>query len=108
MDYLGACDFLIHPSVLESSCVIVKEAGLSDRPVIVCSNVGDFDEYIVQSINGFATAKDTFVNEAMEIILSNYQNKPKLESIGRNLHAKVLELFSVDKILGQYEFLNTR
>jgi glycosyltransferase involved in cell wall biosynthesis len=107
IDYLAASDFLIHPSVLESSCVIVKEAGITDKPVIVCNGVGDFDEYLVHDVNGFITAKDNFVSEAMEIIKSNYLNKLKLELIGRNLHQRVLELFSVDKIIHQYDTLNS-
>src|SRR5439155_1654618 len=52
-DYLDAANFLIHPSVLESSCVVVKEAAIACLPVIVCNDVGDFDDYILNEVNGY-------------------------------------------------------
>jgi glycosyltransferase involved in cell wall biosynthesis len=39
MDYLFAADWLIHPSISESSCVVVKEAALAELPVMVCRGV---------------------------------------------------------------------
>ena len=46
MEFMTASDFLLHPSLLDSSCVTVKEAGLAKLPVIVCRDVGDFDDYL--------------------------------------------------------------
>ncbi|MEJ0034340.1 MAG: glycosyltransferase [Bacteroidota bacterium] len=53
LDYMAASHFLVHPSVLESSCVTVKEAALVQLPVIVCKGIGDFDDYIVHEKKWF-------------------------------------------------------
>lgn len=53
LDYLSVTTFLLHPSESESSCVVVKEAGLTETPVIVCHGIGDFDAYLVNGFNGF-------------------------------------------------------
>ncbi|RYZ27422.1 MAG: glycosyltransferase, partial [Chitinophagaceae bacterium] len=47
IDYLAASDLLVHPSATEASSSLVKEFGLMKKPVIVCSGVGDFDQYII-------------------------------------------------------------
>ncbi len=39
MSYLSAADVLVHPSVAEASCSVVKEAGLLEKIVIACSEV---------------------------------------------------------------------
>jgi glycosyltransferase involved in cell wall biosynthesis len=106
-DYLAAADFLIHPSVLESSCVIVKEAAITALPVLVCSGVGDFDDYLMHGQNGFTVGKDNFVEEALDILVSNYKEEQLLKSLTKNLHDKVIELFSINAIISQYETLNT-
>ena len=106
-DYLAACDLLLHPSVLESSCVTVKEAGITNLPVIVCKGVGDFDDYIVPDENGFVVSRENFVEEATTTILSNYKHKEKLGRIAINLQAKVHALFNIDRVIVQYKELNT-
>jgi glycosyltransferase involved in cell wall biosynthesis len=106
-DYLAAADFLVHPSVLESSCVIVKEAAITALPVLVCKHVGDFDDYLIHGQNGFMVNKDNFVDEALAALTSNYKNQQVLKLLTKNLHDKVIELFSVNTIISQYETLNT-
>ncbi len=106
-DYLAAADFLVHPSVLESSCVIVKEAAITSLPVLVCRDVGDFDDYLIHGTNGFVVDKDNFVDEAAAVLTSNYQDKQLLKLLTKNLRSKVIELFSVNAIISQYETLNT-
>ncbi len=105
-DYLAAADFLLHPSILESSCVTVKEAGITKLPVIVCTDIGDFNDYIT-SENGFMINKEMFVEEATEIILANYANKEKLHRMTSNLKVRVLEFFSIEGIIEQYRLLNS-
>ncbi len=106
LDFMGAADFFIHPSLLDSSCVAVKEAGLASLPVIVCKGVGDFDDYVVHKTNGFVADRDKFVNEAAEIIMDTYRNKTLLSEVGHNLKKSVLDLFSIDQVIGQYDRLN--
>ncbi len=106
LEYMAAADFFIHPSLLDSSCVAVKEAGLVKLPVIVCHGVGDFDEYLIHGKNGFSVSKEKFVHEAASIIAQNYQNKDLLKTIGARLRQSVLELFTIENVLHQYRTLN--
>lgn len=106
LDFMASSDFFLHPSLLDSSCVAVKEAGLVKLPVIVCKGVGDFDDYLIHEKNGFSVNRDTFAEEASEIIVQNFRNKDLLQKIGGNLNQSVLDLFSVQHVIGQYNSLN--
>lgn len=106
LDYMQAADFFLHPSQLESSCVVVKEAGFLKRPVVVSRGVGDFDDYLVQETNAFLVDPDRFDEEAAELIRDFHSNKEKLRNMGEALHASVVQLFGVDGILGKYNELN--
>ena len=107
LDYMAAADFLIHPSLLDSSCVAVKEAGLVKLPAIVCQGIGDFNDYIVDKKNGFSVNPDTFVNDASKIILENYLRKDFLQNIGQNLNQSILDLFHIRNVVHKYDLLNT-
>jgi glycosyltransferase involved in cell wall biosynthesis len=106
MDYMAAADFLLHPSVLESSCVAVKEAGLAELPVIACSGVGDFDDYLVHNTNAFVVTRDRFVADAAAMIASNHDNAQHLKNVTANLKREILRLFDIRNIAQQYEELN--
>jgi glycosyltransferase involved in cell wall biosynthesis len=107
-DYLAASDCLLHPSILESSCVIVKEAGLQCKPVIVCKGIGDFDEYIVDKQNGFLVSVDNFVLEAVDCIKTNLVNESLLQAIGNRLSSEIRRRFAIEKIIPEYHKLNNR
>jgi glycosyltransferase involved in cell wall biosynthesis len=106
LDYMAAADFFLHPSLLDSSCVAVKEAGLVKLPVIVCSGVGDFDDYLINRKNGFSVPREKFVQAAADIIVESYKNKEVLQNIGTNLQNSVLELFSIENVISHYNPLN--
>lgn len=107
-DYLAASDYLVHPSILESSCVVVKEAGLVEKPVIVCTGVGDFDEYIVHNRNGFIFDPDHFAEEAVACVLESYKNKAGLADMAHELNLEIRNHFGIENILIQYNKLNSR
>jgi hypothetical protein len=94
IDYLAAADLLVHPSYTEASSSLVKEFGLLKKPVIVCSGVGDFDQYIIHKKNGFLVTPPDEMNEFEENIKFVYNNKDESKQIGTNLHNSVLKLFS--------------
>ena len=106
LDYITASTFLLHPSVSESSCVAVKEAGMVSKPIIVCRGVGDFDDYLVHEQNGFSVDKDNFVDEAAGLILKNFDHRNYLHQLGENLKKTILDTFGVQNILTQYADLN--
>lgn len=103
MDYLAACDILVHPSESESSSVIVKEAGIQKKVIIGCYGVGDCDDYIVNGENGFLIDKDNFVNEAVDIIEEKLVGKTERKRIGENLYTSVEQLFSIENNIGFYQ-----
>lgn len=101
LDYLQLADWLIHPSISESSCQVIKEAGILSKPVIVCENVGDFEEYLVDNQNAYIVSKNNFVNETVEkIISSTIFDKTRL---GKNLKETILNHFSLDNIKTHYD-----
>ena len=106
LEFMKAADFFLHPSLLDSSCVAIKEAGLVNLPVIVCEGVGDFEDYLVDRENGFLTHPDRFVEEAAEIIEQEFRNKSFLKSIGKNLEKSVRSLFSIENVIERYDSLN--
>jgi L-malate glycosyltransferase len=95
MDYISACDILIHPSVSESSCVVVKEAGLQSKIVLVNKGVGDFDEYLVHNFNSFMVDKNNFSNEAYDCIIEYLENKEKYKIMGTRLKEDTFRLFDI-------------
>lgn len=109
IDYLQACDFVIHPSILESSCVTIKEAGLLNKPVVVCNDVGDFDEYIVHGENGFVVSSnpEALINETVDILGKYQGRKQDLIKIGEKLNETITSLFSIDNVIEQHIALIT-
>jgi glycosyltransferase involved in cell wall biosynthesis len=104
LDYVSASTVLLHPSISESSCVVVKEAGLVDKPVIACKGVGDFDEYIEHGMNGFLVNSDNFEEGSIEIILSHFNEEGIL--MPKSLRSDILRLFSIESIIPLYSNLN--
>lgn len=103
MDYMAAADFLVHPSVSESSCISIKEAGLAGLPPIVCRSVGDFDEIIQDGENGFLVGRDEFVKSAVSIIQNYAKNKSRYRAMGEKLRATINERFDIQKVAPYYE-----
>jgi len=106
LEYMQAADYLIHPSVLDSSCVTVKEAGLSQLPAIVCRGIGDFEDYIIDEKNGFLVDAERFVEMAADVIVRYHSEKLHREKIGTNLKKSVLDLFNIDNVMAHYDLLN--
>jgi len=94
IDYLMAADLLVHPSYTEASSSLVKEVGLEAKPVIVCSGVGDFDQYIINKENGFLVQPH---DEAMwfeKDIIYIYDNPDAGKEMGKRLRQKVIDMFT--------------
>lgn len=106
LEYMTAADFFLHPSVLESSCVTIKEAGLVNLPTIVCRGVGDFDEYLINGRNGFMVNRECFAKEASELLIQHFMQKELLKEIGANLNTTVHNLFDLKNVIANYDQLN--
>ncbi|TXH30967.1 MAG: glycosyltransferase family 1 protein [Cyclobacteriaceae bacterium] len=105
LEYMAAADVLIHPSLLESSCITVKEAGLVNLPVIVCRNIGDFNEVIEHGVNGFIVDADNFVEETSALLLKYCGDRSKLLATAYQLRQTVYKLFDIAKVGPAYEEL---
>jgi glycosyltransferase involved in cell wall biosynthesis len=97
IDYLAAADLIVHPSATEASSSLIKEAGLVKKPVIVCSGVGDFDQYIINEKNGFLVQQDNEQAEFEKYISAVYKDLNKAAEMGAALHNTVIEEFSTNK-----------
>ena len=102
LDYLQAADVLIHPSYSEASNQVVKEMGLQKKPVVVCSDVGDFDEYLVNSVNSIIVDKEfpvTAMTDAISVLIND--NKT-VDILGGNLYKTIIEKFSIAAAVPDY------
>lgn len=104
-DFLFACDYLVHPSLIDSSAVVVKEAGLVERPVVVCKGIGDCDEYIVNGKNGFIVSTNNFVIETANLIQETCNFPNRLAEIGCNLRDTIKGRFCISKVFPIYKKL---
>ncbi len=102
VDYLKASDLVLHPSLSEASNQIVREAGLLNKPSIVCAGVGDFEEYVVNEKNGFMVDKKNVVDEMTKIVERYYTDPTQLEKIGANMREAVISKFQIDPVREQY------
>ncbi|MDB5274331.1 MAG: glycosyl transferase [Chitinophagaceae bacterium] len=97
IDYISAADVMVHPSLAEASCSAVKEAGLKEKIVIACHEVGDFDDYIVHKSNGFLMDKEKSEEQLYVYLQEILNRKEELQSMGKKLRTTILETFSPSK-----------
>ncbi|MFT4095347.1 MAG: glycosyltransferase [Niabella sp.] len=103
MDYLAACDILLHPSDSEASSLVIKEAGLQNKVIIACKNVGDCGEYIVNSDNGYLLDLDNYVKDAFNIIAASLLNRETRLTIGKHLCDTIYQLYDVNRNIIYYQ-----
>lgn len=103
VDYLSACDCLIHPSLLDSSSVIIKEAGLQKKAVIACHGIGDVDEYLKHNKNALLVSQEDTINEMITLLEQYRNNRVLLDEIGSELEKDVHNRFSIESIITDYD-----
>jgi glycosyltransferase involved in cell wall biosynthesis len=104
LPYLAASDLYVHFSESEASCVSVKEAGLVKTPIMVCQNVGDFDQYLDECTALFVR-KNHVVEDGVALVGRVINNPEYLKMLGRNLHDKVKKHFSIENVMPMYNQL---
>ena len=102
INYIAAADVVVHVSMSEASNSLVKEAGLLEKPVIACSNVGDFDEYLSNNKNGIIIPKENFENKLTKTLEQIYSGNYNISSLGNDLKKTILDLFSIESIIAKY------
>ncbi len=101
-DYLEAADIFFHLSETEASNSAVKEAGFCKRTAIVCNEVGDFDDYIQNDINGYTVDKSDPVPASLSILRSLYTDPRKVKALGENLYQTIIAEFDISKVKPEY------
>jgi len=94
VNYMMAADLLMHPSVTEASNNVVKEMALLEKAVAVCRNVGDFNDYIKEGVNGYFLESDQLKPMLESVIRDAYKDENKLKQMGQQLKKDVLTHFS--------------
>jgi glycosyltransferase involved in cell wall biosynthesis len=103
IDYISACDLVLHPSATEASSSLIKEAGFLFKTVIACKDVGDFSDYIDHFENGFLLNPGKEEKETYELIKMILDKKVSVSEIGTRLHEAVVKKFTVSQtILDKY------
>ncbi|MFZ1517807.1 MAG: glycosyltransferase family 4 protein [Ignavibacteriaceae bacterium] len=102
-DYYNLMDLVVLPSRVDPFPLTMIESGYMNRPFIG-SNVDGIPELISNEENGLLFESGN-VEELKTQIARIYNDRKFGEKLAENLHKKVLDSFTVDKIIPQYEKL---
>lgn len=102
-DYYNLLDLVVLPSNVDPFPLTMLEAGIMKKPFIG-SNVDGIPELIKHEENGLLFESGN-VQELNTQIARIYNDRKFGEKIAENLHKKVLEFYTVDRIIPQYEKL---
>jgi glycosyltransferase involved in cell wall biosynthesis len=94
VNYMAAADLLIHPSLTEASNNVVKEMGLLQKCVVVCRDVGDFNDYITEGRNGYFLERNNLAQTIESAIRDASAHTDKIKRFGEELRKDVLKHFS--------------
>lgn len=95
LDYISASDVLIHTSCSEASCHMPKEAGVLEKPIIVCEGVGDFSDYIKHEENGLLMSADLTEQDLIQNLLKLYNHRSEAIDMGTRLKSTVQSTFDI-------------
>ncbi len=102
-NYMACSDVMVHPSLTEASNSAVKEMALQGKVSIVCENVGDFSDYLVNKKNGFLISAADIQNQLEKTLSEIYEDKSMLKEMGEMAKESVVSRFSVsDQNLDKY------
>lgn len=92
-DYMQCADLQVHISSSEASNNVVKEFAMFDKTSIICSNVGDFEDYCDDS-NSYILDKDFSLFELEELLISILERRD-YDVKGKKLKVDVMRDFSI-------------
>ncbi|MFZ2322770.1 MAG: glycosyltransferase family 4 protein [Ignavibacteriaceae bacterium] len=102
-DYINLFDVFVLPSRIESFGMVILEAGLMKKTVIA-SNVDGIPEIIDDGENGLLFESGNSIDLGNKI-LKIIDDKKLANQLAENLNKKVLQQFTVQKIIPEYERL---
>lgn len=104
IDYLAAADAVPLLSEAEASNSVIKEAGLVNKTVIVCREVGDFEDYIEHEVSGYLIAKENPESDLYDVLNLLYNDNSI--NTGEELKKNVLNTFSISTVISSYNTIN--
>lgn len=102
IDYIEAADAIALLSESEASNNVIKEAGLLKKCVLICSGVGDFNEYIKQGDSGLFLNKELPKDDLKKHLKELYSKKIDTLKMGQHLQESVYSMFSIENVIGRY------
>jgi L-malate glycosyltransferase len=108
MNFIAACDISVLLSESEASNSFIKESALQCKTAIVCDDVGDFNEYIKHNENGFLINKVNPQPELEKLLEDIYSGKTNIHGLGEKLYKSMIQLFSIESIIREYDSLNSQ
>jgi len=102
-EFYNLMDVIVLPSRIEPFGIVVLESGIMSKPFIG-SRVDGIDELIEHSTEGLLFESGNS-EDLKNKILTLFNNRELSNSLAVKLNKKVLESFTVDKIIPQYEKL---
>jgi glycosyltransferase involved in cell wall biosynthesis len=101
-NYFAAADLMVHLSVSEASNSAVKEAAITGTPAAVCSDVGDFSDYIKHKKNGILLPRDHPESDLINHLKYYYERKDELRTMGQHLNEEVVKRFNISTVFSNY------
>jgi glycosyltransferase involved in cell wall biosynthesis len=100
---LNDCNVFVHPSYAEGFGIVIPEAMLAEKPIIV-SGAGALPELIEHGKSGLIVDPHK-PEEWADAILSLIDTPELAHSLAKNAKKRAVELFSIEKYCKQYENL---
>jgi glycosyltransferase involved in cell wall biosynthesis len=101
--WLAACDLFLQPSLEEAFGLVFAEAGAAQRPVVATA-VGGIPDIVLHEETGLLVAPHAPVELAAALLLLS-KNKELAEKMGVAARARVIQHFTLEHMLHQYEAL---
>jgi glycosyltransferase involved in cell wall biosynthesis len=102
-DFYNVMDVIVLPSRVEAFGLVVIETGLIQKPFIG-SNIDGIDEIVQHGKDGLLFESGNS-EDLKNKILTLINNKRLADSLATNLNKKILDSFTIDKIIPKYEKL---
>ena len=96
IDYISACDLVLHPSATEASSSLIKEAGYLSKTVIACKDVGDFSDYIDHQVNGFLLNPGEECEGTYTCVKAILNKGIDTSAFGNSLKSVILQKYAVN------------
>ena len=106
IDYLDAASAVPLLSEAEASNSVIKEAGLVKKCVLVCKQVGDFEDYISNNVSGLFMDKDNPSSDLEKYLNELYNGQIDKDKLGNKLYENVNYTFSINQVISDYTYLN--